>query len=296
MPYVAPVCCGWNFHGYAKNPPSDNCGTLPMPKTTDGRYVGRRELLAHVGGRGCTCAKEPATERWRWESPSFPQFNATMLCELLGNRTMMFIGDSTMEQTASTVMNAVFAAGCQTQMSFGKADTLVGQLFGGQNRGRVWTSWIDEFNPDVVVVTAGPHIQHNSSFDMVFQEFLNTTLRYRESSPRRQIIWKTHQPAGCTSNISDGIHVNTSAYFNHGFFRTRDVQCIAKLKAHGLPYLDLQMLYNRSDGHIDRRFSPTIQDCLHMCVPGPLDVIPGLLQQVMQRLLVQQQFEKGTWK
>lgn len=39
-----------------------------------------------------------------------------------------------------------------------------------------------------------------------------------------------------------------------------------------MPYLDMRMLYSRSDAHVNS-LDASQNDCLHLCAPGPLDVV-----------------------
>ena len=63
--------------------------------------------------------------------------------------------------------------------------------------------------------------------------------------------------------------------YNYGAFASRDERVVRKLRAHHLPYVDLRMLYNRTDAHVDSYVGHG--DCLHYCMPGALDVVPVLL-------------------
>jgi hypothetical protein len=210
-----------------------------------------------------------------------------------------------MSQTASTVMNAVFKAGCQTQMSFAFSDTLVGRPLGKMNRGRPWAShWVDTLRPDVVVINAGAHVGYgandtdessDSRFDTMFAEVLNDVLRYRETVPQRLILWKTQQPGGCSDHIQDGhatfgkdepsLLYNTATKgfnyrFNHQHFRSRDEKVLEVLRSQGLPALDLRALYARSDAHVWLA-AGKVADCLHLCSPGPLDMVPQVLYEAL---------------
>ena len=206
------------------------------------------------------------------------------MCDLIGKRKVMFIGDSTMEQTASTFMNAVFPSGCQEQVVMALADTLVGRPFGHMNRGKAWTSYVEEHNPDIVVLSVGAHVYsypqvEEGSFDIIVDEVITKILEYRTTSPQLQVIWKTLQPGGCTRNMADPVVFE----HNWGTFRGRDERAIRRLSLFNVPILDLRMLHNRSDAHISSHDNPYADkhDCLHFCIPGPLDVVPVLMQELI---------------
>merc|ERR1712113_174976 len=120
-------------------------------------------------------------------------------CGRLGNRTLMFIGDSTMAQAMSTLASYVFfgRGGCQTQIIFGQSDTLIHKWLGkvidhkprGYNRGFYWTDWVYRYKPDIVIVNAGPHVHQKGSFEMV----LNTVLHdYLNGTRDFKLVWKTN--------------------------------------------------------------------------------------------------------
>ena len=69
-----------------------------------------------IGGNGCTCEDDNAHDEYEWQSPFLhPSFDPVETCTTLGNRTALFIGDSTMAQTASTLMNSLLPGKCQAQ-------------------------------------------------------------------------------------------------------------------------------------------------------------------------------------
>ena len=47
---------------------------------------------------------------WVPDDCRLPKSDASLFCELLGTRKMLLIGDSTMAQTATVLMNAIYAA------------------------------------------------------------------------------------------------------------------------------------------------------------------------------------------
>ena len=295
--YDAPICRENQYVHHPKMYEQDPSTPLSFGGAC---YSGQAQFLAHFKDSSCRCT---ATQKWRWEASSLPPFDPHRFCSLLGNRTFLMIGDSTMAQTASTIMNAVFPAGCQVQMTMCEADTLVGKKMGHHNRGFMWTHYVDVLQPDVVMLSAGAHIfpegQNSRStvdpnavdrFDTMLDTVVKDTLRYRATAPNRLILWKTQNPAGCSENISDGINYpdynGTSSWFNFHLFRARDGRAVTKLQRYNIPIIDVRMLYNRSDAHPykrgkkrKKRRKRTMPDCLHFCVPGPLDVIPPLVQQ-----------------
>jgi hypothetical protein len=65
--------------------------------------------------------------------------------------------------------------------------------------------------------------------------------------------------------------------FQWGEFPQRDAQARAFFSTRPRwRVLDLQPLHYRVDAHIEPG-----QDCLHLCIPGPLSVVPPLLHNVL---------------
>ena len=303
---ASPICCGWDGNAFLDHPAE--CGTFKMPKSivmdeevVEG-YRGRADFLAHSGGNGCSCPQGAQQKGWVWSDPALEPWNAARFCELLGARKLLFIGDSTMEQSASTVMNAAFQAGCQTQIQFASSDTLVQRPLGRLNRGRHWTSLVSMLKPDIVVLSAGAHVSdcHDGNsvvcggtggdrlFDDMFDEVVGQINRFREEDVNgtgtpRLFLWKTQQPGSCSANITNGTF--NDGRYNYKSFRPRDERVVARLSAEELPFLDLRALYQRSDAHVSGAgdIHNTSPDCLHFCMPGPLDMLPGVLQTELAR-------------
>jgi len=83
-------------------------------------YQGSKDNMAQVGGNACTCST--FSDKYTWKSDQLPTFDPYETCRILGNRTVLIIGDSTMQQTTATLMNALFPVGCQTQIVAGGSD------------------------------------------------------------------------------------------------------------------------------------------------------------------------------
>ncbi|KAJ1493491.1 hypothetical protein T484DRAFT_2017372, partial [Baffinella frigidus] len=113
-------------------------------------FTGRRDFLVHASSNACSC--KGWRDEWMWEARTcaLASWDAAAFCHALGRRTILFIGDSTLQQSAVAVINAVTwdmwnATGCQQQVSFGASDTLIGLRLGMMNRGDSWTQWVNAF-------------------------------------------------------------------------------------------------------------------------------------------------------
>ena len=96
--------------------------------------------------------------------------------------------------------------------------------------------------------------------------------------PRLQLLWATSTPGGCGPLPLERLPPHTPPAelpFQWGEFRQRDAWAAAHFArfAPALRMLDLEPLHYRQDAHIQPG-----ADCLHMCIPGPLSVVPPLLQ------------------
>lgn len=291
--FAAPVCCGWDANNFAKK--TAQCGSEPLQHRAV--YSGRSDgLFQQMGGHACQCRKDFRDE-YEWQAPNLPVFDALQTCQQLQlqgkNRTVLILGDSTLSQTATTLMNALIPGGCSPQVKFIQADTLIHQPMGVLNRGRHWKTTVEEEQPDIAILGAGAHIRAEENYTLVVDEVLEDMHKMLTELPNTTIVWKTQQPAGCTHDIfypnnplraaQDFNFSKPAGYkkYQHEMFYHRDLYTIGKLQALGLPYLDMRMLYSRSDAHISSGKEVVSYDCLHMCSPGPLDIVAPLFQRLL---------------
>ncbi|KAL7465183.1 hypothetical protein ACHAXS_005526 [Conticribra weissflogii] len=282
--FAAPVCCGWDDRIVDKL-----CGNKPNTTFHRGNSDGSYQ---HLGGRGCRCSN--FKDQYIWRSPGLSiRFDPIETCSLLRDRNVLFIGDSTMSQTATTLMNALIPGRCQTQIAFGSSDTLVGRPYGHWNRGSPWVDYVNRLRPEIVFVTAGAHISDDKGFREIVDEVLYDMkeMLLNKTFANTILAWKTQQPGGCThdilfphnpasfaaENISDFLELK----YNWGQFYQRDLFLISRLQQVGIPYLDMRMLYSRTDAHVSSRGNKKYGDCLHLCAPGPLDVVARLFHQFL---------------
>ena len=195
--HAFPCCDGpWYSHRYTLF----TDGVL-VPAPSACRSIPSR---AHVGG-GCGCQARARVERacvggdvvlphehWTWtpNECTLPPWNAASFCRALDGRRILFVGDSTMHQTASTLRALVWEAvrqeesgnasasttassqakaqlvQCMDHIDFALSDTLVRHNFGVMNRGEYWLEPVARFKPDIVVVSVGAHLHPRSASDV----------------------------------------------------------------------------------------------------------------------------------
>ena len=216
----------------------------------------------------------------QWESApgcSLRRWSAKSFCRTLGARKLLFLGDSVMQQLAAVAMNAVaWDDGiCAHQLVFGASDTLINARMGASNRGEHWLRWVDAVAPDVVVLGATAHVYGDGNFSRVLEEVARDARaasahgdmgdvdarRLRQgaagdAAPRRR-------PVGL---LQLG-RVSGARRRRQGLFARQGAQ---------FRVLDLEPLHYRQDAHVAE------DDCLHLCIPGPLNaIVPPLLTRVL---------------
>lgn len=241
---------------------------------------------------GTKCDCPDFVDEYEWSSPRLrPSFSPDETCRRLGPKVVLFVGDSTSQQAASTLMNALRPALCHAQIYSALSDTLDGTAYGAMNRGKRWNAWVEAISPDIVIFSVGAHV--SKAADELYPGLIDKLLREIEEMQRRkpniQFAWKTQSPGGCTKDIVSPQNA-TAAFemsvenhrFNYGRFRKRDLILLSRLQKIGMPYLDMRMLYSRSDAHVSSQLDSWAQiDCLHTCIPGPLDVMARLFDQLL---------------
>ena len=272
---------------------SDFCTDNYDGHVSNAFYAGNPDSLyiTPAGGRACCC--ESFFDEYDWQAPNLATISDPFdTCHLLQNRTVMFIGDSTMGQTASALMNYLRHGKCQTKVTYALSDTLVGKLYGHRDRGKYWKDLVDDAHPDIVIVTVGAHIYDNNliTYLDIVDVVLGDMLKMQKDRGTT-FAWKTQNPAGCTEDIvssknssfaADYIMNITKGVHNWDQFPERDCRLIERLQNLGIPFLDMRMMYSRSDSHISsKQAGKGFGDCMHMCSPGPLDIIGRLFHQLL---------------
>lgn len=281
-------CCGWDNRDWERFKDCGNATSGVEGISGNGPAFTPNDSYAKVGGHGCSCDANMISARWVPKHCELKSWDKVTFCTLLRNRKMLFIGDSTMQQTAATVMNAVYG-NCHRSMAFGISDTLVGRSFGAMNRGKSWSVWVQEFNPDIVVLSTGAHIHNFTDFSSLLHEVYGNFSLFANST----FIWKTQNPGGCDNKMQSELNNEFwQNYSGHGDvkrfgwdeFLDRDVHAIQFFSRTPVPILDVRPLYMRTDAHPGSYpDTATYRDCLHFCChsKGPLHLIPILLHHTL---------------
>jgi hypothetical protein len=243
--FAAPICCSFDDRQFLKY---SECGDTAL---SEYEMVGRKDFLAQTGGHGCDCHERDFRDEFVWTGIE-RKWDANETCHKLGNRKVLMMGDSTMGQAAATLMNALFPGGCQTQFTYTVCDTLVGRPMGHMGRGDNWTNFVNKYDPDIVILSAGPHIYNRSNFEVVINSVIEGAQQLKTTKPQLEVVWKTQQPAGCTDAITTEIKLNNSLGYQYDEFYERDLYTLSVFPRHGIQVIDLRMLYYRSDAHVER--------------------------------------------
>jgi len=299
--FHAPVCCGWDRGAFRRYP--KECG-YKKRKPIKGFYRGSQanDVYTQMGGNACRDAK--FFDEWEWQDPALLPFNSQRTCQKLANRTVLLLGDSTMLQTATTLMNALKSGGCAPQVMCQKADTLIFEDLGRLNRGLYWMDAVRSIEPDIVIVNSCHHIARNAmdDYQRVLHQVQGDILAWNQNTSKRNkktaFVWKTANPGGCSeeplvpedpllaARTRDfSFAPDYTRHYHHVTFERDQYACDHWTGNKELPnthMLDMRMLYSRSDAHPGK--NGFVGDCLHFKSPGPLDVIAPLFQQLLDRI------------
>lgn len=264
---------------------------------------------------GCECdqymspfdADERLKYEWVPDNCKMREWNSFRFCNLLGNRTILFIGDSTMEQTAATVMSMISNAGasCAPQLLYGRSNYFVYDV---KEVDRQWWHYYEENPSDIVVLTAGAWFADFGDLNWALGYVNKTIERWRSTETSKKsdvkvptIFWKTQNPGHV---FCDDFHFPISAMqekmmnltedahgwkFHWELFPQFDAIARQYFPSIGVGIIDMSPLYLRPDAHVGKlgtyhRFEMKNDfktDCLHYCVPGPLDIFATLLYQTL---------------
>jgi GDSL/SGNH-like Acyl-Esterase family found in Pmr5 and Cas1p len=316
------VCCGLDTNDYQDPDISQDCTVEGMVQAYGLTYfTGPASKLPLVGGHACTCDELEHTrripserERWRWEADNcdMMEWNASEFCTMLGNSSMLLIGDSTMQQTFAT-LTAMINWGpnrgfCGPQVRFAPFHGLYSRTVPGvtrQEEDEKWQRAMHDYVPDILIASFGPHFTHFGenfthfeSHVHQFYEYLHLTNLERSNSGKSplRVVWKTNNPGhiDCPNFKEPTTEpvVQDISKDQHGWhlfpvydeiFRNITEE---SYRDRNVTILDMYPLYLRPDSHPGRNAwqvrNFAFGDCLHYCIPGALDLIPVLLSHLLK--------------
>jgi hypothetical protein len=209
-------------------------------------------------------------------------WNSELFCQLLGNRKILLIGDSTQQQTASTLMSMISSGNstCAPQITYGWSTHLVYSRFKNN-----LIDFVERTDSDIVILTSGAHLKDMGDIWGIFMAIEADIKKLREKNIDRKFIWKTQNPAHIHCHLLDkplkwnehSPYENETDKYNWKIFKEFDNVARQYSKLLNISILDMSPLYLRPDGHVYGEK----KDCLHYCQPGPLNLFSQLLLQML---------------
>ena len=280
--------------------------------TTDHKYF-------QAGGNACACdskmdvndTKVSLREKYIWmpNNCSLLKWDGDQFCSLLGDRVMLIVGDSTMMQAGVTLVNMLVSsrASCGYNVRMLRSDVLYRPSMHKicSDYDRMFRDVVEEVKPNISIFSTGAHLNDAGDVDAVLWGLRDFILE-QTSVQNTSMIWKSQHPGhhDCDNfteplgwndiQLNNGSTVSEDKY-HWNTFRVMDEVVKEKLYAQNgtifhkyynrMKYMDLSMLFLRADGHpgsFSKFFAgDNFIDCLHFCMPGPLDLFPVLVLQMM---------------
>eukprot|EP00475_Leptophrys_vorax_P018924 TRINITY_DN2585_c0_g2_i2.p1 TRINITY_DN2585_c0_g2~~TRINITY_DN2585_c0_g2_i2.p1 ORF type:complete len:380 (+),score=69.66 TRINITY_DN2585_c0_g2_i2:217-1356(+) len=283
-----------------------NCGKVSSNASTRLDFRGDSTWPAQIFGHESECKEWGFLDRYTWNPAKcfLPAWNAHEFCDILGNKTVLIVGDSLARQSTTTLINNIMFLDkehrtnetCQGQIHYRAGDTLVGRLYIRMNRGWNWKESVRAIRPDLVILSVGGHLPSTESFVEVVKEVRQDFEEEILSEfPNLRLIWRTIIPSGCQNEMIKSHPKDIPGYWNkykedgkptsESFRLHYDWDQEAKILWSGndrVEIIDMEPLALRSEAHpASNKKAPTppgtIWDCTHMCVPGPLDLFSRVL-------------------
>lgn len=206
-----------------------------------------------------------------------------------------------MQQAASTLMSMISydGASCAGQLMFVKALLELShhnkyiqyasrdKLQAHHYLNTSYLHTIETRIPDIVVMSAGPHLHNLRNF---YEDVLYPQLLYLKSQDKLKnikYIWRTNHPGHYSCLTAKHKRIQhpvpftptppiNDTIFQWNNFKLLDNDAYLYSKIYGFKVMDMSFLYDRADSHPGYYNKPT-PDCLHYCIPGPLDIFSVLM-------------------
>ncbi|KAJ3332770.1 hypothetical protein HDU93_008955 [Gonapodya sp. JEL0774] len=148
------------------------------------------------------------------------------------------------------------------------SDTLVGRAFGWFNRGLSWTEIVRKRKPDMVIISAGPHVTAAVGTPGMREIVDQVSAEHLEHFPDLPLIWRSQPPAGCAERTHhETLEVEpfmsrskNDTMYNYRFFLEWDdlAREIFDRPDLNRRFLDISPLYARMP-------DKAAGDCMHFC-------------------------------
>lgn len=201
------------------------CGEAVTDVDIDPRYCASKPLFFQYGVVGpstpcgddcCACDRRSGTryavssrEQYVW-IPKYCDlipWNGEKFCDLLQGRKVLIVGDSTMQQSFSTLSSMISSdsrATCADQISYGRHTHLL--RFAYQDN---LLQYITKTNADIIIINAGAHLDEYGDLISVFQSLERDLhdVRYGAAFGNYRMpvfIWKTQSPGNINCQQASG--------------------------------------------------------------------------------------------
>jgi hypothetical protein len=137
---------------------------------------------------------------------------------------------------------------------------------------------------NITILSCGPHLNDVGDLDAILFELLDLIKSYRELT-NTTYVWKTQNPGHFQCDKYNAPTVGSTGYpipanldkYHWNSLPEYDNYIRSSLSEarYGFKILDMSPLYFRADAHTGGG------DCLHFCMPGPVDLFAILLLQML---------------
>ena len=250
---------------------------------------------------------------WEVEDSSgcvYKQWDLDQFCRLAFNQTIAFWGDSLMWQQYHSLhylSNATWIINKQTGQLSKTCDGTTTLYWRRDNfiNAKGMDGFLKLYDPDVVIMNRGAHYRNDATFTNELNATLERSLRWqrdcdqRKNDPRKCLLfWRTTAPGFPNCNQVPGPLSKSNISIAEGWVQNSDNEWYTagrkqynwwhfasqnalvenlmqsytrnhNLRVRFLDFYEMAML--RPDHHISKN------DCLHWCLPGPMDATAALL-------------------
>lgn len=289
------TCCAQRNKGY--DPLRRK--TISMPKCIGANYGGAMTVgrVAFGWGNWCACAvynnavkqnqSDDISGRWEWiahdRHDKLPQWSAPDFCKLLGNRTLLLVGDSTMQQTWTSLINLMNFpnASCLKQLQYLASDFLAPtEAFTKRPRRKERYNSLDNLlrpfvngtESLVIILGVAAHLNKWRRYEQAV-EWVGTYIEgnrrhFMMREPEKvKFYFKTANPPHhqCAEHadpwLPGELDLGVNEMAKHDYWKSAleyDRYAAGKLWSNGTSIIDMSPLYLRPDAHTF--------DCLHYCM------------------------------
>lgn len=313
----------------AKLPPSSICHNIkdeswPVPLGND-RACHCRNQYYFVDHKGTSSLFRHHAIDYSWvpKSCNLISWDESRFCEVLGQRKVLMVGDSTMSQTHTTMQSMLYYGTriqnktrkleCMKQISFGMSDYLVNVTRGERGATILEHAKSHHFDFDILIFSYGYHAHEveapgdtaKSIDDESYSNYFTVHLRQMIQEIRKTRMMMYKQPTVVIYKTENMAHSSCEKYkkpenslldrdklerlSNVGLgkkyhwsqeFHLED-RLIKFSRENEVSIMRQTPLYARPDGHIplwfhNLRTGENSWDCMHYCIPGPLNVFAQL--------------------